>query len=136
MATEESRVVTVTSQDWEGPKTLDEAMCLHQGVLSGLTIYASECGHSTLKSDNELLRRLMDEEGRKAIEIFEKVPKPDWRIGLNCKPKLRTHPLFSCACNCVIIGVRHSSICKDGLLLIAVDDGRQLLEAADDWVTA
>lgn len=61
---------------------------------------------------------------------------PDWRIGQNCKPKYRTHPLFSCAHNCVIIGTRASSLHKDGLLLIAVDDGRQLLESAEDWTTA
>jgi hypothetical protein len=72
-----------------------------------------------------------------AADVFEKRWEPkDWRIGLNAKPKYRTHPMFHCANNCVIIGTRPSSIHKDGLLLIAVDDGRQLLEPSDEWRTA
>lgn len=58
-----------------GPQTHEEARQFHEGVLSGLTIYARESGHSTLKSDNHLLRRLMDEQGWKTIEMFESLPK-------------------------------------------------------------
>jgi len=61
--------------------------------------------------------------------------KPDWRIGMNCKPKYSTHQLFGCAHNFVIVDTRRSSLFENGLLLIAVDDGRQLLESSDDWVT-
>lgn len=71
-----------------------------------------------------------------APDVFAQRYEPkDWRIGQNCKPKYRTHPLFNCAHNCVIIGTRTSAIHKDGLLLIAVDDGRQLLQPAEDWIT-
>lgn len=124
------------SQDSPGPQTHEEARQFHEGFLAGATAYCAAIGHSCLKSDNPKLREVFDVQGWKTIETFEKMPKPDWRIGLNCKPKYRTHPLFNCAHNCVIIGTRASSIHKDGLLLIAVDDGRQLLQPADDWMTA
>jgi hypothetical protein len=59
--------------EWEGPKTHEEARCFHQGFLSGLTVYARESGASTLKRDNPLLKRLMDEQGWKTIEEFERI---------------------------------------------------------------
>lgn len=65
--------VTVSAQDWEGPQTIDEARCFDSGFKAGLTTYAREKGDSTLKSGNELLRRLMDEQGWKTIETFEKL---------------------------------------------------------------
>lgn len=68
-----SENVTTTTQDWEGPKTLDEASCYHQGFIGGLTAYAREKGDSTLKSKNELLSRMMDEQGWKTIETLEKL---------------------------------------------------------------
>lgn len=40
----------------------------YSGYIAGLTAYARECGHSTLKSDNDLLRRLMDEGKVAAVE--------------------------------------------------------------------
>lgn len=70
---EEATVVTTTAQDWEGPKTLDEASCYHQGFIGGLTAYAREKGDSTLKSANELLRRMMDEQGWKTVETLERL---------------------------------------------------------------
>ena len=70
-------------------------------------------------------------------EVFERRwAKKDWRIGGNVRPKHQKHPLFSCTHNFVVVDTRPSSLYKDGLLLIAVDDGIQLLEPADDWVTA
>lgn len=57
----------------EGPKTHDEARWFHQGVLSGLTQYAREKGDSCLKSENELIRRLMDAEGFRTLDEFERV---------------------------------------------------------------
>ena len=65
--------MTVTAQDWEGPQTIDEARCFDQGYKSGLTAYAREKGDSTLKIDNELLRRLMDDQNWKTIETFERL---------------------------------------------------------------
>lgn len=64
---------TATTQDWAGPQTHDEANCYHQGFLGGLTAYARERGDSTLKSQNPLLARLMDEQGWATIERFEKL---------------------------------------------------------------
>lgn len=64
---------TTASQESPGPQTHEEARQFHEGFLSGLTVYARERGDSTLKSKNELLRRLMDEQGWKTIETFEKL---------------------------------------------------------------
>lgn len=69
----ELAAATCTVQDWEGPQTHDEARCFHQGFLSGLTTYARESGVSTLKSTNDLLRRLMDEQGWKTVETYERL---------------------------------------------------------------
>lgn len=128
-------VTAAAATDSPGPQTHEEARQFHEGFLAGAISYAFAAGHSGLKSKNPKLREVLDSQGWLTIETFEKLPKPDWRLGLNCKPKYRTHPLFSCAHNCVVIGTRASSLYTDGLLLIAVDDGRQLLEAADDWMT-
>ena len=56
-----------------GPQTHEEARWFHQGFIAGLTAYARESGQSTLKSANELLRRLMDEQGWKTIEEYERL---------------------------------------------------------------
>jgi len=62
-----------TTQDWAGPQTHEEANCYHQGFIGGLTVYARERGESTLKSQNPLLARLMDEQGFSTIETFERL---------------------------------------------------------------
>lgn len=67
--------MTVSAQDWEGPQTIDEARCFDSGFKAGLTAYAREKGESTLRSGNELLRRLMDEQGWSTIETFERLAK-------------------------------------------------------------
>ncbi len=67
------QVMTTASKEWEGPKTHEEAQMFHQGFISGLTVYARERGDSTLRRENELLRRLMDEQGWKTIESYEKI---------------------------------------------------------------
>ena len=51
------------ARDSEGPKTHEEARFFNEGFKSGLRVYARESGHSTLRSENDLLRRLMDEQG-------------------------------------------------------------------------
>lgn len=58
------------TQQSPGPRTCEEARWFHQGLLSGLTIYAREMGHSTLKSQNALLRRLMDDAGERVIGLI------------------------------------------------------------------
>lgn len=65
---------TTTTQGWAGPRTHEEANCYHQGFLGGLTVFARERGESTLKSQNPLLARLMDEQGFATIETFERLP--------------------------------------------------------------
>lgn len=57
----------------KGPQTHDEAHWYHQGFIGGLTVYARERGESCLKSENELLRRLMDEQGFATVELYEKL---------------------------------------------------------------
>lgn len=69
--TNDTQQMEVTSQPWAGPQTHEEAKCFHQGFISGLTVYARESGHSTLRTVNELLRRLMDDQGFKTIETYE-----------------------------------------------------------------
>ena len=69
------RVVAVSAGPSPGPQTHEEARQFHEGYLAGLTVYARESGHSTLKSKNELLRRLMDEQGWKTVEMFETLAK-------------------------------------------------------------
>ena len=66
---------TTLSEEPTGPQTHEEAKWFHEGYLCGLTVYARESGHSTLKSENELLRKLMDEQGRQTIEAFEKIAR-------------------------------------------------------------
>lgn len=70
-------------------------------------------------------------------DVFEKrYEQADWRIGLSVRPKYRFHRLFAYSNKCIVIATRDSSIYKDGLLLIAVDDGRELLDPAEQWVAA
>jgi len=64
---------TTTTQDWAGPQTREEANCYHQGFTGGLTAYSRERGDSTLKSENPLLARLMDEQGWATIDTFERL---------------------------------------------------------------
>lgn len=64
---------TTTTQDWAGPQTHEESNCYHQGFIGGLTVYARERGESTLKSQNPLLARLMDEQGFATIDTFERL---------------------------------------------------------------
>lgn len=61
------------SEDSPGPQTVDEAKQFHDGYLAGLTAYAAAVGASCLKSENEILRRLMDEQGWKTVETFERL---------------------------------------------------------------
>lgn len=141
---EESKAQTPTvgSEEWKGPQTQEEASCFHNGFLSGLTVYARETGHSTLKSDNPLLARLMDEQGWKTIEAFEKLPKPDWRIGHKCKPKRIGHGAgsFEAGERGKIIQVHPSGfgniIDPDGVLMIQMGSGSVFLDKADNWITA
>ena len=87
--TDDARVMQVSTEPWAGPQSHEEARCLHEGFIAGLTAYARESGHSTLRRDNDLLRRLMDEHGWKTIETYEAlsqkcehgVPDGEW-----CKP--------------------------------------------------
>ena len=79
----------VTAVPWEGPKTLDEARCFHEGFLAGATAYAKELCVASKKEDNPLLASLFDEQGWKTIEMYESligkcehgVPEGDW-----CQP--------------------------------------------------
>lgn len=63
--------VQVTSQPWEGVKSVDEARAFHEGYIAGLTAYARACGHSGLKSENGQLAMLMHDQGWKTLEAFE-----------------------------------------------------------------
>lgn len=58
--------------DAPGPQTAAEAKQFYDGFRSGITAYAREIGHSTLKSNNPLLARLLDEIGLETIELFER----------------------------------------------------------------
>lgn len=64
--------------------------------------------------------------------------KPDWRIGLSCKPKYRTHPLRYEAPG-KIIAVEPSGtdgiVDRDGVLRIEIG-GKVILAASDEWMTA
>jgi len=73
MSEQNTQQVAVASQDWEGPQTKEEARCFHQGFSAGVTKYAGAIGHSTLRSANETLRKLMDEDGWKTIETYERL---------------------------------------------------------------
>lgn len=65
-------------------------------------------------------------------------PKPDWRVGLACKPKLRTHELHGERGE--IVAVHPSGdggiVDPDGVLQIRMASGRVLMAAADEWITA
>ena len=61
------------SEQSPGPQTIEEAQCAYQGYIAGLTAYAREKGDSTLKRDNEILRRLMDQAGWETIEKLEAI---------------------------------------------------------------
>jgi len=73
MADESVLMTPIVGAQQSEPQTVDEARCLNDGFKAGLTAYAREVGHSTLRSKNDLLRRLMDEYGWKTIETFEKI---------------------------------------------------------------
>lgn len=56
------------------PLSYEEAKWLHEGFLAGATVYATACGHSALKSDNEILRKVFDEQGYKTLTALERTP--------------------------------------------------------------
>ncbi len=58
---EERKTVTIGTQEWEGPQTVDEARCFHEGFISGLTVYAREKG--ALKRLRQSLRAARMAEG-------------------------------------------------------------------------
>jgi hypothetical protein len=64
--------------------------------------------------------------------------KRDWRIGLSCKPKYRTHPLYYERGE--ILDVEPSGtggiVDPNGVLRIKMQDGKVFLAPADEWVTA
>ena len=64
---------TVSAGPSPGPQTHEEAVQFNEGFLAGLTAYAREKGESTLTKENELLRRLANEQGWKTIETFERI---------------------------------------------------------------
>lgn len=74
----------------------------------------------------------------KARDALLAVLKPDWRIGLTCKPRLRTHELYYEQATVRDVhpsgtGGYHD---KDGVLRIELASGRMLLVPAGDWITA
>jgi len=66
-------VMTPTTQPWEGPKTVEEALAFNKGFRAGATAYAAKVGHPTTRKDNEALVAVLDEQGWKTIELFEKL---------------------------------------------------------------
>lgn len=82
----------------------------------------------------ELLQMLND--GLRTAKQLQEHRKPDWRIGLTVKPKLRSHALF---------GRRGIEAAfpdgwggledETGILQISIG-GRAILARADEWVTA
>jgi hypothetical protein len=66
-------LVTCSSEPFTGPQTVEEATAFHHGFIAGLTAYARQIKHSTLKTDNCILADLMTEQGWKTIEIFERL---------------------------------------------------------------
>ena len=70
---DDPHVMTPTAGHSPGPQTHEEARQFHEGYLAGATAYAAFIGHGTLKSNNTTLAKLMDEQGWRTIETFEKV---------------------------------------------------------------
>lgn len=70
---DEPKPMAVASHGPEAPKTHGEAKFFHDGFLAGVTAYAGLVGHSQLKSNNPILAKLLDEQGWKTIETFEKL---------------------------------------------------------------
>ena len=64
---------TLARDPHEMEQTMDEAKAFHNGFLLGASMYAATVGHSTLKEDNEVLRALMESQGLKTIEAFERI---------------------------------------------------------------
>lgn len=64
--------------------------------------------------------------------------KRDWRIGISCKPKYRTHELFyeSGVIDDVFPSGHGGIFDEHGVLKIRMASGRVLLAKADEWVTA
>lgn len=67
--------VAAFNAEADTPKTIDEAKAFDDGFKAGLTAYACAVGHSGLKRENPELARLMDAQGWKTIEWFEKIAK-------------------------------------------------------------
>lgn len=65
--------LTATAQDSPGPQTVDTAKAFHEGFLCGAAAYAREIGDSSLKSQNHILAKIMDEQGWRTIERFEQI---------------------------------------------------------------
>lgn len=66
------------------------------------------------------------------------VSRIDWRVGLRCKPKLRSDPL-RCQ-EWVILGVERNGFAgisdQGGVLRISLDNGGVILRPAGQWMTA
>lgn len=64
--------------------------------------------------------------------------KPDWRIGLSCKPQMRSHELYYEHGKIVDVAPSGTAgiVDKDGVLKITMDSGRTFWAPARDWMTA
>lgn len=65
--------VECTTQEWSGPQTIEEAQAFHHGFSSGATTYAVCAGDHGLKSENERLRRILDDQGFRTLEALEQI---------------------------------------------------------------
>jgi hypothetical protein len=62
----------------------------------------------------------------------------DWRVGLSCKPKYRTHDLYYERGKILKVCPSGTSnlFDKDGILMIEMESGRVFYARSDEWVTA
>lgn len=68
-----SEVMEPTAQEWSGPKTIEEVQVYLQGFIGGATAYARVRGDSTLKTGNNILGKLIEEQGWRTVEAMESI---------------------------------------------------------------
>lgn len=77
MSEEDGRVVECTAGPGPGPQTTDEVHHFHQGFLAGATAYAVAAGHSGIKTKNDVLKKVFEEQSWKTFDEFERVNGSD-----------------------------------------------------------
>jgi|ERR1700722_1938504 len=77
-------------------------------------------------------------EAEEVVASVRESLKSDWRIGLPCKPKMRTHPRRYDQCRVIDVlpSGCYGMVDPNGILRIRTNRGEVFVEPSENWMTA